>query len=157
METLLPAYLSVAVALFVAAIALLQYFTARKQWRTTHNRAVLDQFERRYEVYRALREIVGSITGSGRATQDNFIKAAEVAERTRFLFDDDVVTYVDQFVNDVRDLSSLVSELPGAQGAERKKNLDAQRQLKDRIEKFRTEGTALFARYIRFADKIADA
>jgi hypothetical protein len=155
MDKLLPIYLSVVVAAFVAAIGLLQYLTARKQWRTAHNRAVLDQFERRYQIYKELREVVGSIVGSGRATQENFVKVAEAAERSKFLFGDDVVAYIDQFVRDVLELSSLVSEFEGTQGSERDANLKAQRRLKDSIEKFRTDGTTLFARYIRFADKVA--
>lgn len=154
MEKMLPAYLSVLVAIIVAAIGLLQYLIARKQSRTAHNRAVLDQFERRYEIYRELRKIVGSIAGSSQAAHEGFVKGAEAAERAKFLFGDDVVSYVDQFVRDVGDLSDLVREYDGAQGAEREANNKRQRLLRDRIEKFRTDGTELFARYIRFDDKI---
>lgn len=154
MEKLLPSYLGVLVAVFVATIGLLQYLTARKQWRTAHNRGVLDQFERRYQVYKELREVVGAIAGSSQAAHDGFIKAQEAAERAKFLFGDDVVSYVNQLVRDVTDLSSVISELKEAQGEERSAGLKAERRLRDSVEKFRTEGTELFAHYIRFADKI---
>ena len=157
MEKVLPAYLSVVVAAIVAVVAFLQYRTAKQQWRTAHNRAVLDQFERRYAVYAAAREVVGSIVGSGRATIENFVKVAEAAERAKFLFGDDVKKYLDRLVANISELSSLDTELGASEGEERKLNIAAQRRLKDEIEKFRMEGTELFARYIKFADKIADA
>jgi hypothetical protein len=158
MEKLLPAYLSVLVAAIVAVIAFLQYRTARQQWRTANNHAVLDQFERRYAIYTAFREVIGSIVGSSHAAHDGFIKAAEAAERAKFLFDDDVVSYVDQLVRDVSDLSNIVRERNDeTHGDDLKKNVQEERRLRDRIEKFRTEGTELFARYIRFPDKTADA
>ena len=132
----------------------LQWRTARLQWRTANNRAVFDQFQRRYEVYQEFRDIAGMVTSSGRADLKMIVKAADAAERARFLFGNDVVAYLAQLTNDLRDLRICVSEFEGLQGAERQNNLEEQRRLKDKIEEFRTKAPTVFASYMRFEHKI---
>lgn len=151
--TELSSLITLVIAAFVAFIGWLQWRTARLQWKTTHNRAVFDQFERRYKIYKTLRKVVG-LVGSGRADQELFVKAAEAAEEAQFLFGDDIVDYLKQFTNDLLLLESLVTEQRDASGSELKNNLDEQRQLKNRIEEFRTAGKALFSEYIRFDQKV---
>jgi hypothetical protein len=142
-------WLSLGVAIVVACIAFLQWLTAREQWRTANNRAAFDLFQKRYEVYQEFRDVVGNITDS-----KTRIKAAEAAERARFLFQEDVTIYLDQFIRDLLDLESIGSEFDSLQGDDRRKNLDQQRRLKGRIEEFRTKGPLLFGPYIRFDQKI---
>ena len=97
-------------AVAVAVIGYLQFRTARLQWRTAHNRAVLDQFERRYKVYKMLRGLIRAIQGSSDAAHEGFLKAQEAAERAQFLFGDDVVSYVNQLLRDITDLSTVIAE-----------------------------------------------
>jgi hypothetical protein len=95
----LTAWLGLGVAALVAVIGLLNFLTARQQWRTANNRAVFDLFQKRYEVYQEFREIVRWVTGSGKADSMMFVKAAEAAERAQFLFGDDLVRYLRQFTD----------------------------------------------------------
>ena len=150
----LTAWLGLGIAAFVALVGLLNLLTARQQWRTANNRAVFDLFQKRYEVYQESREIVSRMTGSGKADSMMFVKAAEAAERARFLFGDDVVAYLRQFADSIRDLETFCQEQPSLQGDDMKRNLGAQRQLKNTLEEFRTKGPALFSQYICFDQKI---
>jgi hypothetical protein len=152
--TELSSLISLAIAAVVAFIGCLQWRTARLQWKTTHNRAVFDQFERRYTIYKALREVVGAVTRSGSADQKLFVNAAEAFEEAQFLFGDDIVAYLKQFTNDLLLLESLVTEQSEANGPGLANNLKEQDRLKDRIQEFRTTGKALFSVYIRFDQKI---
>jgi hypothetical protein len=150
----LTAWLGLGIAAFVALIGLLNLLTARQQWRTANNRVVFDLFQKRYEVYQEFRDIVSRLTGSGKADSMMFVKAAEATERAQFLFRDDLVRYLRQFTDKVRDLESYCQEQAGLQGDDLKKNLDAQRQLKNALDEFRTQGPTLFGQYIRFDQKI---
>jgi hypothetical protein len=147
----LPAWLGLGIAALVAFIAYLQFRTAREQWRTANNRATFDLFEKRYAVYQDVRDVVGKLMGPGRADPAMFVKAAEKA---RFLFGKDVVTYLDQFASDLGDLESLGAEEADLQGDDLRKNRDSQRRLKNKIESFRAQGPPLFGRYIRFDQQI---
>lgn len=150
----LTAWLGLGVAAFVAIIGLLNFLTARQQWRTANNLAVFDLFQKRYEVYQEFREIVRLVTGSGKADSMTFANAAEAAERAQFLFGDDLVGYLRQFTDNIRDLENYCQEQAGLQGDDLKRNLEAQRRLKNNIEGFRTKGPTLFSQYIRFDQKI---
>jgi|SRR5712671_6662363 len=144
----LPSWISIGIATVVAFMGFLQWRTARQQWRTANNRAVFDQFQRRYEVYQEFRDIASMVT------LKMIVKAADAAERARFLFGDDVVAHLAQLTNDVRDLQICVSEFDSLQGGERQNNLDEQRRLKDKIEEFRTRAPTVLASYMRFEHKI---
>jgi hypothetical protein len=150
----LTALLSIGVAIVVAFIGFLQWRTAREQGRTANNRAAFDQFQKRYEVYQEIRDIALKVRGSRRADEKMLHEAVETSERARFLFGDDVIAYLAQFSDDVRDLAGYIAEESNLQVADRKNNLDEQRRLINRIEEFHTKGPTLFGSYIRFAHKI---
>jgi len=150
----LPIWISVGIGGLVAIVAFLQFRTVREQWRVTHNQLILDQFERRYEVYQTVREIVARVQETEGAEEVDFVKSAEAAEKAQFLFGDDVCTYLEKFRDTVRNLQNLIAELEPLQGDDRLKNLRQQEEVRDRISEFRTRGVALFSQYIRFDQKI---
>ena len=132
----LTTWLSISVAAVVACIGLLQLLTAREQARTANNRAVFDLFEKRYAVYQTMRQVVSKVTTQGRADAEMFLDAGDAAEKAKFLFGEEIVGYLDQFTRDIIDLGSLGKEQSDLQGDDLKKNLDAQRQIKNRFVRF---------------------
>jgi hypothetical protein len=153
-EHLLP-WLTLGIAAFVAVIGALQFLTARKQWQTANDRAVFDQFKSRYEVYREFRDVVVKVTG-GHIDQATWLKAAEAAERAQFLFGDEIILYLNQFVRELTDLQCLIAELEATTQADaRKKNLEEQRRLRNKLQEFRNIGPLLFGKYIRFDRKLS--
>src|SRR6266849_6784919 len=97
-------------------VAVIGYF----QWRTAQQKVVLELFDRRHGIYREIREAVARITGSGRAEQDIEIKVAEALEKARFFFGTEVIFYLEQFMNAVRDLNCYAAEATAAQDSVQK-------------------------------------
>ena len=141
------------IAATLALIGILQYFTARKQWQTMNNQAVFELFYERYEIYQELRGIADRAR-TGHADREMFLKTAEALEKAQFLFGQDMVAYLKQFAESLSDLECVVSEISRSQGSEVKGHLNEQRRLKNQMETFFTEGTALFSGYLRFDNKM---
>ena len=146
-------YLPIVIAGIVAFIGLLQFFTAVVQWKTAHNRATFDLFEKRLEIYSAFREVVGRLFAS-RSDASAYLKAASALEGATFLFGADLREYLERFVEDIGCLQDRLRERDGLTTSEdRKKSMQQEQFYADRIERFRIEGDALFAKYIRFDQK----
>ncbi|WP_426227403.1 hypothetical protein [Pararhizobium sp. DWP3-4] len=84
-----PAWIQAMQALATPAIALAAGVIAYRQWRTAHEKVVLDLFEKRFEVFMSVREIVSK--GGNRKLFTDLGLANEVLARGRFLFGRDVV------------------------------------------------------------------
>ncbi len=145
---------TLAVATFVGVVGLISLLTAQQHWRAEHNRAVFDLFDERYDIYQQLRDIA-SMVKTGHADREMFASATEALEKAQFLFGQDVVSYVRQFAENVRNLECVASEIGRAQGGEIKANLAEQKRLKEEIHNFFVEGTSMFSSYIRFDQKIS--
>jgi hypothetical protein len=146
-------YLPIVIAGIVALFGLLQLCTATVQWRTAHNRATFDLFEKRLEVYGAFRDVVGRLVAS-RSDASAHFKAASALEGATFLFGADLREYLERLVSDIGYLQDLARERDGlTTDQDRKNSFERERFYADRIERFRIEGVALFAKYIRFDQK----
>lgn len=92
----MPQWVQMLNALSVPVIALLAATIGFAQWRTAQQRAVLDVFDKRWEVYTRLREVVSEVVSQGSVrneTSTNFIRAADGAH---FLFGKSVIDYIDK-------------------------------------------------------------
>lgn len=67
MSTQLPYSLQVLQALSTPMIALLAAVIGVMQWRTAHQRAVLDLFQKRWEAYTEIRNAMGEVMREGTA------------------------------------------------------------------------------------------
>ena len=151
----LATWLSLGVAAFVACIGLVQLLSAREQARTANNRAVFDLFEKRYAVYEEIRSVVGKLLTHGSVNTQMWMDASVAAEKAKFLFGEDINSYLTELMKDLTYLDCLGTEEKSLQGDDLRKNLDAQRQLKNRITLFYKEGAQRFAPYIRFDQNAA--
>jgi hypothetical protein len=136
-------------AVFVAAVAFLQ-------WRTAQQKAVLDLFDRRHAIYEVVRNAVGTMTSNSNAfDQSREAEFMQVMERAYFFFGDDVCKYLDQLwsaICDVRDADKEMKEMTDT--AARGAAIAKRRASMDRVSKFYSEGKPLFAGYMRFAQKL---
>lgn len=137
----------VSVAVVGAAIAFLQ-------WRTAHQRVVLDLFDKRYAILSKLREPIGEIVREGKVANDvefRFLKARDGAE---FLFGKEVNEYLDRLYVAILDhhVAESTMEHPRSE-EERRKAID------NRLEKFKiiadffNEFPKLVAPYMRMRQK----
>jgi hypothetical protein len=89
-----PTWIQYLQALSTPAIALLAVTIGVLQWRTAHQRAVLDLFDRRMENYDALNAAIFEILREGKATTTNLVAFDRAVSRARFLFGKDVAEYL---------------------------------------------------------------
>lgn len=136
-------------AVFVALIAYLQL-------RTAQQRAALDLFDRRYELFCVFREAVAQMTrssaGFDQQRERDFIQAKE---RPYFFFGDDVEAYLEELRRDIDRVRTVDNELDGISDQEtRRKSIETRQTAFERIAQFHTTGRPLFGRYMRFSQPI---
>src|SRR5262245_57090208 len=95
----------------IAAIAALGALIAYFQWRTAHQRIVLDMFDRRLQVFETAAEACGSIISSGKPSMDALRKLHQARGNARFLFGDDVNSYLKDRIADCAFLLSHDAEV----------------------------------------------
>ncbi|MGX1256638.1 hypothetical protein [Sinorhizobium fredii] len=95
MQTL-AALLTPTIALFAALIAFLQ-------WRTAHQKVVLDVFDRRLKVYDQVNEaVISFLAGEGNLTPTNArIKLSQAWSESRFLFGQEVTDAIAGLQDDI--------------------------------------------------------
>ena len=135
-------------AIFVATVAFLQ-------WRTAQQKAVLDLFDRRRAIYDVVRNAVARMTGSSAGfDQEREIKFGETVEEAYFFFGDDIVSYLEQMLSDIRTVREADAEEKATTDPDDKsKILNRRRTASDRIEQFHTTARARL-RNMRFAETV---
>ena len=108
------------VAIGVAVIA---YF----QWRTAHQRIVIDLFERRFQVYEDLRKVIFEYATNFEVTNLMLGRFLVAREWATFLFGSEVTTYLEECYKDLTTVN-VFRGLPVAPGPDYQ---DQQRQLKE--------------------------
>jgi hypothetical protein len=119
-------------ALLTPTIAIAGAYIAWQQWRTNRNKLKLDLFERRYALYDAAAKLLGSIMGSGKATDKATYEFLVATKGAKFIAGREIARYFDdELYKKAIDLQALHSELEGLEGEERKRNIEKQRELKN--------------------------
>jgi hypothetical protein len=83
-------------ALSTPAIALLALVIGVAQWRTAHQRAVLDLFDKRLAIFNALSVVVSKIVALGRVSHQDEMEFAQATRQVDFLFGPEVKRYLDE-------------------------------------------------------------
>jgi hypothetical protein len=118
-------------ALLMPMIAILAAIIAYWQWKTARNKLRFDLFDRRFAVYDAARNLLGSIITTG--VQQDLLFRFEVGTReAKWLFNDEIDRYFkNQLGNNayiLKELVSVLDSLPDAE--ERSRNINRQSELK---------------------------
>lgn len=136
-------------AIFVAAVAYLQ-------WRTAQQKAVLDLFDRRRAIYEIVRKAVGTMSSNSMTfDQTREVEYMQAMEDAFFFFGDDVDRYVRRLWSDITDVWAADKELEGTPDTNtRRALLEKRRAALTRIAQFHNDGMPLFARYMRFSQTV---
>ncbi len=114
MNCALPCGIQLLQALLTPVVAILAVTIAFFQWRTGHQKMVIDLFDRRMKIYTDCRDVLRPIVSSPSATTDqngiDFIRASADAE---FLFGEKVVEYLEKVEQAIFDLATSEAELKG--------------------------------------------
>src|SRR5579871_2297016 len=136
-------------AVFVAAVAFLQ-------WRTAQQKAALDLFERRHAIYEIVRNAVGTMAtspvGFDGAREAEFM---QMMERAFFFFGDDVNSCIQSVWSDIQNVIAADAELKGLlDNKTRGELIHKRRAALNRIALFHNTGRPIFARYMRFSQTV---
>ena len=89
----LPNWVLYLQALLTPAIALLAVVIAYVQWRTAHQRAVLDVFEKRFEIYQSARAAITEVIRKGTVQPHAHIDFLRATDKAQYLFGPEVTSY----------------------------------------------------------------
>src|SRR5215469_9104869 len=93
-------------ALSTPAIALLAVVIGVMQWRTAHQRAVLDLFQKRWDTYGELRRIISEAVQEGTAATPLALNFARTVDQAKFLFGPEVHSYLQTVYRQLVELNS---------------------------------------------------
>lgn len=145
-----PAWIQILQALLTPVIAMGVGIIAFMQWRTAHQKVMLDLFDRRMEIYRQVREAVGSVVRSGRGDDESQMAVMRAADEAMFLFGSDVSDYL-------KDLADILHKLEWAnrQIEDEPTPSVSDRRLKlfRKVVRFYEDGARLFHPYMRMDQK----
>lgn len=111
----------------IGAIAI---YIAHSQWRTAHQKVVLDLFDRRMKVYDAIQSIVIKINNTGEIQPDEINDVRHAINSAGFLFGDEVTEYL-------RGLFSVMIDFLPKAGARNMYDLKSREELDADAEKMR--------------------
>ena len=116
------------------------------QWRTAHQKAVLDLFDKRFKIYETVKNCVDLVGTNpedfGNERQKEFLKAKNKAY---FFFGNEVNDYIERLRKDL--LTVYDTTRFEATTTDRD-------QAMSRINKFYEDGQPLFAKYMRFSQTV---
>jgi hypothetical protein len=142
------------VAWLTGLTALLAAWIAYQQYRTAKNRLRLDLFDRRWAVYSALIVLVDTVVRNGRAELSEIFEYSAVTSRAEFLFDKQVVDYLERVRKQAVELRRLHGQLHDEErfpiGPERNRVAEQDSRLLEWFVAQVQESRGVFRRYLRF-------
>ena len=94
MTCVLPYWLQFLQAISLPVLAILGALIAALQWRTAHQRAAFDLFEKRWALIDELRNLMGAFLREGQATTEQALKFARRTHAAKFLFGIEVYDFL---------------------------------------------------------------
>ena len=149
----LPYWLQVLQALSTPAIALLAAVIGVMQWRTAHQRAVLDLFQKRWDAYSEMRHIIGDVMREGHAPTETSLAFFRAANQAKFIFGTEVNAYLQSVYTMLVDLHHAQERMKGG-GLILGKWADKEAKLSTEIGEFFEKFELLAMPYMRMHQKV---
>ena len=145
---------------FIATIvvALFAAYIVYGQWRTAHERVVLDLFERRITVYESVRTVIAEIMRDGTADGGTVFRYVQATDRLGLLFGIEVLAYSDETRERIVQLAYHKAMATAGAAAEREnvceKHKEKAAQLLTAIGEFHDDFSVLVMPYVRMTKKL---
>ena len=149
--TQVPYAIQITQALAVPAVALLAVVIGAMQWYTAHRKTILDLFDRRLEVYNAIRAAIAKVVQSGTCDDRVLFEFDQAVDRAPFLFGKAVTRYVEQLRVDLIELN-LCSQMMNT--AERQNFIQRRAAAFKKAVDFYSEFPAIIEPYISMHQKM---
>jgi hypothetical protein len=149
----LPTWVQYLTAFGTPIIALMVAAIAFAQWRTAHQRVVLDLFERRMTIIDGLLRIVAEVLQAGKVRNEDSDQFIRATKGDNFLFGTEVTEYLKRIHIVLIDLHAFDAELP-PQAPERKEVLEKRRALRKELDAFFETFRKLVGPYVQMHQKL---
>lgn len=138
----LAASVTLLVGIMVAVIAY-------RQWRTAHEKLLIDLFDRRFSVYASIKEIIAEFQRDPLKAKV-LIETSEAFAKSRFLFGKDVYTKLFEIRDDMLRWSEvrLEDRLDDNEKQNRFRD-DRNASLRSKVRAFEKDMPSIFSRYIK--------
>jgi len=142
------------------ATLLLALFAANityRQWRTQHERVVLDLFEKRMTIYENVRGVIAEITREGTADGSAVFRYVKAADRLGLLFGVEVLAYSDDTRDRIVQLAyhEAMAKAADVQNVkERETHKGKSAELLKQLGDFHDEFSVLMMPYVRMTTKV---
>jgi hypothetical protein len=139
----------------IAVIAGFGVLIAYFQWRTAHQRVVLDLFDRRVQTFELAEQSCSNIVSSAKPSIEDLRNLHRAKGKARFLFGDDVNLYLKGRIADCALLMSMTDEVINARPeAQRNALIDKKTAALMSIASFQDDAPPIFAPYMRLTQKM---
>ncbi|MGJ5075506.1 hypothetical protein [Bradyrhizobium oligotrophicum] len=133
------------VPLIAAFAALIAYL----QWVTAHQKIVLELFDKRLEAFRAIQEGLSPVMRNATTTQQEFTAFVMAVERCRFLFGNDVSTYLRGLRSKMAFMTTYTdATIDQREEPERSRLIDKKYEYLTDLASFESHGVPLFEPYL---------
>jgi hypothetical protein len=110
---------AIAQIITTSVVGLIAVYIAWRQWRTAHDRLILDLFERRFQVFQDLTRTVSAAVNKPHVEINDLADFDQATEKARFLFGPEVHGYLREVRRHLVDLISFGRALHEMDGAQR--------------------------------------
>ena len=150
MASNLPEFVQWIQALGPVIIGVAVAYVAWRQWRTAREKLVLDLFDKRMDIYDRAVGAMRLVMRDGAVTKNSsFVDLISVAAEAQFLFGDDVVHFLNGWVDRLGEISVAESMLEDPEVEGRSDWIKKKYDHLKVSDKFRPELTKLCSRYLR--------
>ncbi|PXX93811.1 hypothetical protein DIT71_03160 [Marinobacter vulgaris] len=137
-------------AIGIPVIALIGSWIAFRQFQVSRNKLKHDLFEKRLEIYEAVRNTLGIVARNGKLTQAEEINYLVATRSAKWLFGNEVYLYLDETLWDkIVDLGLHNSILEGPSSEEKKQHAAARGETMKWLISQHSEFDALCAKYLK--------
>jgi hypothetical protein len=150
----LPIYVQYLSAISTPIIALMVAMIAFAQWRTAHQRMILDLFQRRMDLIDLVSRIAAVIVIEGALGQEDADGFLRATRGDKFLFGPEVTTYLSETYKRLVDLHACETVMERAQGEERKRLSEKRLAIRNELSRFHETFHTLVAPYVRMNQKL---
>jgi hypothetical protein len=123
------------------------------QWHTANQRVVLDLFERRLKIFDALDEAISEVMRVGEVERDALGRYLTAKMSARFLFGDDVMTYLDALWKDLVSLSTVYRNEVIDTRKDRAQAIEKKFEVLERVLQWAERAPPMFAPYMRITTR----
>lgn len=151
----LPEWVLILQALLTPAIAVAVAVIAFLQWRTAHQKVVLDLFDRRWKAAEAIKQSLVPIFRDGRVRQSNDVLIIYNAMRdAHFLFGKDVNRLLDRYKNVIGNIGVASSYMESTTNPHYQEGVQLLQDNMLRLIDFHSEFDAVCSRYMGMDQKL---